>query len=175
MNAIPKFVFVFLAQFMFIIIPDYAEASLFTITIDRNMTCQDQSTIGRIIVNGNEVGRTLELPWQNNETAVSRIPSGTYSAIIRSDGSKKWRIQLEDVTDESGHVRKFVQIHVGNYATQIRGCILIGSDIIQAPNGDCMVPNSRATLDKLANEMANFSRDLGGNQSTHIAIQVVFK
>jgi len=175
MKLFKKFGFLFLLSAGLSPSAVYAEDTFFTITIDRNMTCQDQSTIGRIIVNEKEIGRTLELPWQNNETGVSRIPPGTYDAFIRSDGNKRWRIQLQDVTDDTGHTRELVQIHVGNYAREIRGCILVGSDITQSPNGDCMVPNSRATLDKLSSEMAKFSQDLGGNQSTNIAIQVVVK
>ncbi len=143
-----------------------AQDGKFTITIDRNMTCSDQSTIGRLLVEGNEIGRTLELPWRNNESNISRIPEGIYSARIRSDGERRWRIELQDVQD-----RQWVQIHVGNYPKQIEGCILVGSEVTNH-DGSCMVPNSRATLDRMANEMAKFSASLSKNQSSPISISV---
>lgn len=146
-----------------------ALASEFTITIDRNMTCKDQSTIGRLLVNGQEIGRSLELPWRNNETSISRIPPGTYPAIIRSDGRRKWRLQLENVAD-----RKYIQIHVGNYQRQIEGCILVGSAVSNNKN-ECMVVNSKATLAKLANEMSRYSAELGKNMSVPINISVVVR
>lgn len=152
-----------------------ANADAFVITIERNMTCQDQSTVGRLMVNGKEIGRTLELPWRNNETSISRIPPGTYGAKIRSDGARKWRVQLEDVTDAAGHTREYVQIHVGNYASQIEGCILVGADIVRGPQGQCMVPNSAATLQVLADEMAEFAEGLGQNSSADIEISVVVR
>lgn len=41
---------------------DFLKDKEFVITINRNMTCKDNSTIGTMYVNGIEVGRTLELP-----------------------------------------------------------------------------------------------------------------
>ncbi|MEW8508779.1 MAG: DUF5675 family protein [Candidatus Thiodiazotropha sp.] len=144
-------------------------APAFTITIDRNMTCGDQSTIGRLLVNGEEIGRTLELPDRNNEPSISRIPKGKYPAKIRSDGSRKWRVELSNVQD-----REWIQIHVGNYQSEIEGCILVGSTITRSGE-QCKVPESWKTLDKLANKMSEFSAELGGNQSVQIDIEVEVK
>ncbi len=146
-----------------------AVAAEFTIEIERNMTCGDQSTIGRLLVEGREIGRTLELPWRNNEPASSRVPPGRYPAKIRSDGDKRWRIELRDVPD-----RQHVQVHVGNYQRQIEGCILVGEDVTRSGKV-CMVPHSRATLDRLAEAMAQHAADLGGNQSVPIEIVVVVR
>jgi len=145
---------------------------LFNITIQRNMTCSDGSTMGLMSVtdkqenlsfeemlNGRKelkIGKTLELPWKNNETNISRVPAGVYKAKIRSDGKRKWRIELIGVTGVSGHERKNVQIHVGNYQRQIKGCVLVGKEI--AKNGSaCMVTHSKDTLNKLEATFYSFS------------------
>jgi hypothetical protein len=142
---------------------------VFTITIERNMTCSDNSTMGRLLVNDNEIGRTLELPWRNNENNISRIPNGTYLALIRNDGVKKWRIQLENVND-----RKYIQIHIGNYQRQIKGCILVGKEIKKNLNNNCMVTKSGEILEILADEMSKFaSEDMMSKKD--INIQVVIK
>ena len=140
----------------------------FTITIERNMTCSDMSTMGRILVNDHEIGRSLELPWRNNETGISRIPDGSYTATIRNDGKRKWRIQLENVQN-----RKYIQIHVGNYQRQIEGCILVGRTIRKS-NGECIVTHSKDTLYKLSQEMSKFA---GNDIMTRkdIDIQVIIK
>jgi hypothetical protein len=126
----------------------------FTITIERNMSCFDESTVGRILINGKEIGRTLELPWRNNEAGISRIPKGEYKAFIRNDGKRKWRLQLKGVND-----RTLIQIHIGNYQREIKGCILVGDDIVKHSKSECMVTNSGKTLDKLFEKMSEFAED----------------
>lgn len=141
--------------------------SEFTLTINRNMTCNDQSTIGMLAIDGKEIGRTLELPWKNNEKNISRIPEGNYPAIIRSDGSRGWRIQLTGVEN-----RDNIQIHIGNYAREIEGCILVGDDVTNN-GGECLVTKSEGAILKIADEMSKFSADLGGDKSVPINIIVV--
>lgn len=146
----------------------FAADPVFTITIERNMTCADKSVIGRLLVNDAEIGRTLELPWRNNEKGISCVDAGTYPATIRADGTLGWRVEL---IDESGN-RKNIQLHVGNYQRQIKGCVLVGDDVTVS-NGECMVPNSRATLNRLADAMAAFAGD--GLRSNEIDIEVVIR
>jgi len=126
----------------------------FKITIQRNMSCFDESTIGRILINDEEIGRTLELPWRNNERKISRIPKGEYKAFIRNDGKRKWRLQLKNVKD-----RSYIQIHIGNYQRDITGCILVGEDVIKHTNKECMVTNSKKTMDRLFDKMSEFAHD----------------
>ncbi len=144
----------------------------FTITIDRNMTCKDNSTIGRLLINQKEMGRTLELPWRNNETNISRIPQGIYDATIRQDGKRKWRIQLKKVPN-----RQYVQIHIGNYQRQIKGCILIGKEVMPNPNNkaECMVTYSQSTLDAISEEMERFAASDDLNMTQEVNIRVVVK
>lgn len=85
------------------------------------------SVTGELYVNGKFIAHTLELPWQNNKSYISSIPSGSYKAIVRYDKSDQWRLQLEGVPYRSG-----VQIHVGNYPSQIEGCVLVGNQVKNA-------------------------------------------
>jgi hypothetical protein len=101
-----------------------ATAKGFSLEIQRNMTCNDGSTIGRILVDGKEIGRTLELPWNDNHNETSRVPAGSYPATIREDGKLGWRVLLKD-TDP----RKNVELHVGNFQRQTHGCVLVGTNV----------------------------------------------
>lgn len=127
--------------------------SLFKISIDRKITGPN-CTLGYIAVNSSIIGYTLELPDFNNRDYISSIPKGTYSALIRTDGDKGWRVELIEVDN-----RENVQIHVGNYTSQIDGCILIGTKVdIQ----NCNVTNNfrREAIDKLQNMFNQFTSDL---------------
>lgn len=94
----------------------------FEIMINRTYK-QMNSAIGRLSVNGTELCWTLELPWKDNQNNVSCIPVGFYTGTIRTDGTKGWRIELMGVPNRTN-----VQIHVGNYPSDVQGCILVGTD-----------------------------------------------
>ncbi len=143
----------------------------FTLSVERNMTCLDQSTIGRLIIDGQEVGRTLELPWRNNETSVSRIPPGTYAASMRTDGARGWRVELADVRD-----RKKVQMHIGNYARETEGCILVGDNVTEDKgNKACMVTNSAATIDAIRGRIRLMGESVNDKMTVSVPIRVVVK
>lgn len=67
---------------------------------------------------------TLELPWKDNHKDISCIPSGSY-----------WVEKYNSPTPGRGIVFQFshvkgrsnVQIHKGNYFSDILGCILVGA------------------------------------------------
>jgi len=83
----------------------------------------DDCTRGVLIV-GDDVFYTLELPWKNNERNVSCIPVGTYKAIHlpRSHSGKYHNVyHVQQVAGRSG-----ILIHAGNTTTDTDGCILIG-------------------------------------------------
>ena len=92
---------------------------------------------------------TLELPWKDNQRNISCIPAGTYYAKWRTSPTNGQVIELLDVPN-----RDFIQIHAGNYTSQIQGCILVG-DSIKDINGDNIpdVTNSRYTLERLLNQL----------------------
>ena len=85
---------------------------------------------GKLTVDNGFSCDTLELPWRNNASQVSCIPTGTYKVIPRT--SPKYGDHLH-VTGVNG--RDLILIHWGNYAgsvnpktgtPDIKGCILVG-------------------------------------------------
>ena len=65
---------------------------------------------------------SLELPWKDNETNISCIPKGTYKVTPRYSDKYTKHFILEDVPS-----RKFILIHAGNFNSDTRGCILLGT------------------------------------------------
>lgn len=103
----------------------------------------DKSIIGEMKVSrpiGGSVGtsyscKTLELPWKDDKKNVSCIPAGKYKAFLRTD-HKIWRVELTGTGN-----RTHIQIHNGNYPSQIDGCILVGTTA-----GEDAVYNSQVAL-----------------------------
>lgn len=112
----------------------------FALTIERKLSSKN-CTMGYLIVNEEILCYTLELPWADNLNNISCIPVGTYSGILRYDKADGWRIQLKNVPNRTG-----VQIHIGNYTSQIQGCVLVGST---AKVDNCSVQNSSLAYSKL--------------------------
>ena len=105
-----------------------ANASEFKIEINR--TSENTNSItGELFVNDKFVSHTLELPWKDNRSFISSIPPGTYRAILRYDKADRWRLQLDNVPKRSE-----IQIHIGNYPSQIEGCVLVGSKTLNDRN-----------------------------------------
>ncbi|WAI96122.1 coil containing protein [Vibrio phage vB_VhaP_PG11] len=105
---------------------------------------QDDCTVGVLNWNGFRCF-TLELPWLDNRTSVSCIPEGTYQCkkiVSPSLG------ECVDICDVVG--RTFIRIHVGNYTSQIQGCILVGESLVDMNrDGIIDVSNSRKIFDEL--------------------------
>ena len=90
---------------------------------------------------------TLELPDKSNKRNVSRIPAGTYIVKIRWSKTYGWHYEVTDVDN-----RSYILIHLGNYYTDIRGCILFGNNFIDINNdGHLDVTSSKKTLRRLLN------------------------
>ena len=110
----------------------------------------DDCTIGRLRYEDFQC-LTLELPWLGNKPNVSCIPFGRYRAFKRNSPKNGNVIELRDVWD-----RTFIQIHAGNYTSQIQGCILVGDSIKDINNDGILdVANSKATLSKLLEKLPN--------------------
>jgi hypothetical protein len=79
-----------------------------------------------------ELGRwwSLELPWKDNASKVSCIPTGTYPVVPLDGGHLGWRLWVQNVPNRSE-----ICVHRGNYPTEILGCIEAGL-VIQDINGD---------------------------------------
>jgi len=92
---------------------------------------------------------TLELPDMNNTRYISRIPAGTYKAIVHTSPRFGKTLWIQDVPNRSE-----ILIHQGNYHTQIKGCILIGQNHIDINNdGFKDVTSSRKSMAKLMSEL----------------------
>jgi len=88
---------------------------------------------------------TLELPDLDNQSFISCIPEGTYQFKTRLSNKNGFVLELQDVED-----RTHIQLHAGNFTSQIHGCILVG-DSLKDINQDSIpdVTNSKSTLKKL--------------------------
>ncbi|HLT87827.1 MAG TPA: DUF5675 family protein [Sphingobacterium sp.] len=135
----------------------------FALTIERKLP-SNNCTMGYLIANGEVLCYTLELPWADNLNNISCIPVGTYSGLLRYDKTDGWRIQLENVPNRTG-----VQIHMGNYTSQIRGCILVGTN---AKIENCSVQNSAIAYSKLKKAFYGTERP---NNTPNKKIVITFK
>jgi len=72
---------------------------------------------------------TLELPWKENQSNISCIPSGDYMVKPRVSPKFGETYHVQEVED-----RSYILIHQGNFAgdkekdlkTHVQGCILLG-------------------------------------------------
>jgi len=63
----------------------------------------------------------LELPYKDNKRRISSIKKGRYLADIYYSKSKGRVLLLKNVEN-----RTYIEVHAGNYYTQILGCVIIG-------------------------------------------------
>lgn len=94
----------------------------------------DKSTLGMLFIGGSFIAYTLENPWLDNKRRVSCIPIGTYEVGFRTTGGKhnqyaarygKKHYGMLEVKDVPN--RTFILFHVGNWAKDTHGCILLGT------------------------------------------------
>ena len=75
-------------------------------------TFTDKSVIGKLYLNGEFYGHTLELPWDDNKKRISCIPKGVYEIVKRFTDKSKYKyehLHILDVTD-----RELILIHIRN-------------------------------------------------------------
>lgn len=107
-------------------------------------------TIGRfyLLRSDNSVIYTwdsLELPNKGNRRRVSRIPEGTYKALLHNSPKFGKSLWLQDVPNRSE-----ILVHKGNFYSDILGCILIGSNLKDINNDGYMdVTSSGNSIRKL--------------------------
>lgn len=103
-------------------IGNYLQPKEFKILIDRKRSFA-AGIIGELFVNGTFLCYTLELAWLWNQKDRSCIPPGVYRGFVRTDHRDKWRVQLQGVPGD----RQGIQIHIGNFPRDIKGCVLVGN------------------------------------------------
>lgn len=82
---------------------------------------------GVLMKDGEPFLSTLELPWVDNTPNKSCIPLGRYSCKKVIDRTTSGGMQIPvtfEVTDVKG--RSGILFHVGNFARDTHGCILLG-------------------------------------------------
>jgi len=115
-------------------------------------TFTEESTIGKLFINGELFCDTLENPYINNERNISCIPAGQYKVRLRLARESATRNYLHLLVQEVPS-RSYILFHRGNTAKDTRGCILVG----QSREQD-RVNNSRLAMDLIVKEILN----LGG-------------
>jgi len=121
--------------------------------------------IGDLKINDRTICHTLELPYIDNIDTISTLPSGTYAAKIRADSDRGWRIELENVPSRSN-----VQIHVGNFTSQIFGCTLVGTS---ADLNTCVIFHSKDAMKLLETEFLSISKNLCIGCSSSSAAEIL--
>lgn len=157
-----------LSGITFVVSVHLSAAKPFVITVERNMTCGDGNVNGRLLIDGKEVARTLEPGLPGN-----RIPVGTFDAFIRADGKLGWRIELVKVPGWEN-----TQIHLGNFPSETKGCILVGLDIQagvdkNTKKATCAVTSSSGALSAIQSAMQKASDN--GVSSDKLAISVTVR
>lgn len=104
---------------------------------------------GVLLIDWEPICVTLECPWLDNKMGESCIPDGTYSCFKRTataaqTGTLGWTWEIDEVPDRDG-----ILIHVGNFVSEIRGCILVGTGYDSQPHGNIpMITESRKAFHK---------------------------
>lgn len=87
----------------------------------------------------------IEPPWENNHQNVSRIPPGTYPAVVHQSPKFGKSVWIQDVPGRSE-----ILIHRGNYRRDTLGCILPGRSLIDIDgDGHKDVTSSVDTMNEL--------------------------
>jgi hypothetical protein len=105
----------------------------------------EKGTTGRLFIDGAPCYFTLERPAARFGDAHPCIPPGEYSVVLyHSAHFERLMPLLEDVPGRSG-----IEIHWGNFISDFKGCIGIGSSRGELPDGSPSIWNSRSAFDAL--------------------------
>ena len=92
---------------------------MYTIQLQR-LQQSDLCTRGVILL-GDELLTTLELPWKSNSVGESCIPAGKYTCTKRISPRYGETYHITEVVN-----RTLILIHAGNTSKDTEGCILLG-------------------------------------------------
>lgn len=96
---------------------------MLALTLNRTIKT-DQITLGELSRDDTQqqIGVTLELPWNDNIPDKSCIPTGVYTCAPHSSVLHPNTYQITGVADRSE-----VLIHIGNFLRDTLGCVLLGA------------------------------------------------
>ena len=98
-------------------------------------------TNGTLYFNGQEICKTIELPWNENQRRISCIPEGIYRIKKRYSSKFKWHLEILKVRN-----RSYILFHPANHAKkELNGCIAPVSEL----TGEGQGSRSRLAFDKL--------------------------
>ena len=116
------------------------------VTLTRERGTSKQTTGSLVAQNGQSTFtcKTLELPWMNNKQNISCIPTGEYKVKWAfSPRFLKYMYHVQNVKGRSG-----IRFHVGNYYTDIQGCILLGNGFKDINRDNVLdIVNSKITIE----------------------------
>lgn len=123
-----------------------------------------EGTYGRLIFPDGTEFYTCENPWKGNQPFVSCIPTGVYyleqrySPVVQRTSGGEFAEGWE-VTDVLN--RDYIMLHVGNFPSDVEGCIAIGRSlkVMQNKQGRwCLgVSDSRNAFRELMEKMDEFN------------------
>lgn len=101
--------------------------------------------LGMLLIRGQAIFLTLELPDSNNQQNISCIPAGTYTWVkkISSKTDNQPTLALLNVQGRSG-----ILVHWGNSEEDTQGCILVGKALANF-DGDICVTQSKVAWAEL--------------------------
>jgi hypothetical protein len=98
-------------------------------------------TNGELLLDGEKICATIELPWKENKRRISCIPEGRYELRKRYTPRLGKHFKLKDVPERSG-----ILIHAANDAMkELKGCIAPVTNLTGQGKGT----NSRLALARL--------------------------
>ena len=119
--------------------------------LERAYLPDESATLGRLTLPIPERTRyyTLELPWVGNAQGQSCIPEGVYplrlreSPVVQRTSRQRYKLGWE-VTEVPK--RSYIMFHVGNWAHNTDGCILLGERFAWHPQHGAMVAESMSAF-----------------------------
>jgi hypothetical protein len=115
----------------------------------KRLISDDKQTLGIMTLPSGKVLHTLELDWQDNKKRESCIPKGKYKVVERWSEKYGHHFHILDVPN-----RDMILIHLGNYHTDILGCILVGTGLKDInKDGKLDVTGSKIAMGELNKEM----------------------
>ncbi len=124
------------------------------------------ATYGTLWVEGDFLGYTVELPWDDNQKGSSCVPDGSYKLypwnskkhgnvlVMANPELKVWVNETDIPEGEVG--RSTCLIHSANYAHELRGCIAPGIDQMTNSKGKIIgVSNSKMATRLLMSKLGD--------------------